>query len=133
VTTSTHLEPTGYTSGGPSYLPPGIDDARLLEMMRWMRLGRAYDQRAISLQRQGRSGTYGPMAGEEAVMVGSAMALDRKRDWMVPQYREAVALAIHGWSLARNLLYLRGNPKGSQVPDGVNSLPLQISVASQIL
>jgi pyruvate dehydrogenase E1 component alpha subunit len=116
-----------------SGLPPGVDDALLLELMHWMKLGRAYDQRAISLQRQGKSGTYGPMVGEEAVMAGSALALDRSRDWIVPQYREALALAIHGWPLWRHLLYLRGHPLGGYIPEDVNILPIQISVASQIL
>jgi len=133
VTTSTKGPGAKVTHSKGSDLPPGIDDARLLDIMRWMRLGRAFDHRAISLQRQGKSGTYGPMAGQEATLVGSAMALDPSRDWIAPQYREALALAIHGWSLGRNLLYLRGHPQGGRVPDGVNSLPLQISVASQIL
>jgi pyruvate dehydrogenase E1 component alpha subunit len=121
------------TTSSRGELPPGLDGERLLEMMHWMRLGRAFDHRAISLQRQGRSGTYGPMIGQEAALVGSAMALDHGKDWIVPQYREALALAIHGWSLASNLLYLRGHPLGGRVPDGVNCLPIQISVASQIL
>ena len=113
--------------------PPEFDDARLQEIMRWMKLGRAFDQRCISLQRQGRAGTYAPMAGQEAALIGSAMALDHKRDWMAPQYRELLALTIHGWSPAQYLLYQRGHPKGSQIPVGVNMLPFQISVASQIL
>ncbi len=133
MTTSIKPQPNGHRKAQTDELPAGIDDARLAEMMRWMKLGRAYDQRAISLQRQGRSGTYGPMVGEEAVMAGSAMALDHKRDWIVPQYREALALAIHGWPLWRHLLYLRGHPIGGYVPEGVNMLPIQISVASQIL
>jgi len=119
--------------GADVNLPAGIDDARLLAMMRWMKLGRALDQRCISLQRQGRSATYAPMAGQEAALVGSALAVDPKRDWMVPQYRESLALAIHGFDLAQYLLYLRGHPRGGQVPDGVNMLPMQISVASQIV
>jgi pyruvate dehydrogenase E1 component alpha subunit len=133
MTTSAKAPAARETGGKRSGLPSGIDDAQLVEIMRWMRLGRAFDHKAISLQRQGRSGTYGPMAGQEATLVGSAIALDHKRDWIAPQYREALALAIHGWSLGRNLLYLRGHPQGGRVPDGVNSIPLQISVASQIL
>jgi pyruvate dehydrogenase E1 component alpha subunit len=132
VTASTKASKARATGKG-SDLPPGVDNGQLLDMMHWMRLGRAFDHRAISLQRQGKSGTYGPMAGQEAALVGSATALDRSRDWIVPQYREALALAIHGWSLGRNLLYLRGHPRGGHVPEGVNSLPIQISVASQIL
>jgi pyruvate dehydrogenase E1 component alpha subunit len=119
--------------GGEVSLPPGIDDTRLLSIMRWMKLGRAFDQRCISLQRQGRSATYAPMAGQEAALVGSALALDPRRDWMVPQYRESLALAIHGYDLGQYLLYLRGHPRGSQIPPGVNMLPIQISVASQIV
>jgi pyruvate dehydrogenase E1 component alpha subunit len=131
VATSTSESEQG--AWGGRELPPGLDGDRLLEMLHWMRVGRAFDHRAISLQRQGRSGTYGPMIGQEAALVGSAMALDHSKDWIVPQYREALALAIHGWSLSRNLLYLRGHPLGGRVPDGVNCLPIQISVASQIL
>jgi pyruvate dehydrogenase E1 component alpha subunit len=50
----------------------------------------------------------------------------------VPQYRETVALAIHGFSLARFFLYLRGHPAGGAVPEDVNVLPIQISVGTQI-
>jgi pyruvate dehydrogenase E1 component alpha subunit len=133
MTASTIVRVIPEKDGDRLDLPAGIDDARLLEMMRWMRLGRAFDQRCISLQRQGRSSTYAPMAGQEAALVGSAFALDRTRDWMVPQYRESLALAIHGFDLAQYLLYLRGHPHGGEIPAGVNMLPIQISVASQIL
>lgn len=133
MTTSTKIRGAKASARKTEDLPPDMTDKRLLEIMHWMRLGRAYDRRAISLQRQGKSGTYGPMIGQEAALVGSAMALDRSRDWIVPQYREALALAIHGWSLGRNLLYLRGHPQGGRVPEDVNALPIQISVASQIL
>jgi pyruvate dehydrogenase E1 component alpha subunit len=119
--------------GGTLALPPEFDDVRLLEIMRWMKLGRAIDQRCISLQRQGKAGTYAPMAGQEAALIGSAMALDHKRDWICPQYREVLALCIHGFPPAQYLLYQRGHPKGGQVPEGVNMLPIQISVASQVL
>lgn len=133
MTTSTMVQVMREDAGEAVALPPGIDDQRLLEIMRWMKLGRALDSRYISLQRQGKSGTYGPMAGQEAALVGSALALDRARDWIVPQYREGLALAMHGYSPSRHMLYLRGHPKGSEVPEGVNMLPIQISVASQVL
>jgi pyruvate dehydrogenase E1 component alpha subunit len=75
VTASTKASKARATGKG-SDLPPGVDNGQLLDMMHWMRLGRAFDHRAISLQRQGKSGTYGPMAGQEAALVGSATALD---------------------------------------------------------
>ena len=118
------------TLTGP--LPESLTPERLREALRWMKTARVFDQRAISLQRQGKSATYAGMAGQEAALVGSALALDRARDWLVPQYREAVSMAIHGFSLGRYFLYLRGHPAGGAVPDGVNVLPVQISVASQI-
>ncbi|MGH2603933.1 MAG: pyruvate dehydrogenase (acetyl-transferring) E1 component subunit alpha, partial [Dehalococcoidia bacterium] len=97
-----------------------------------MKIARVFDGRAIALQRQGRSLTYAGMHGQEAALVGSAMALDPARDWMAPQYRESIALAVHGFSLARFFLYLRGHPQGGAVPDGVKVLPVQISVGTQI-
>lgn len=114
-------------------LPEGLTPARLLEALRWMKAARVYDARAISLQRQGKSATYAGMAGQEAALVGSALALDPARDWLVPQYREMIAMAMHGFTLARFFLYLRGHPAGGAVPSGVNVLPVQISVASQIM
>jgi pyruvate dehydrogenase E1 component alpha subunit len=113
-------------------VPDGLTVERLLDALRWMKVARVYDRRAISLQRQGKSATYASMEGQEAALVGSAFALDRRRDWMVPQYRETVALAIHGFTLARFFLYLRGHPAGGAVPEGVNVLPVQISVGTQI-
>jgi pyruvate dehydrogenase E1 component alpha subunit len=133
VTTPTMVQVLPEAGDGDVSLAPEFDEARLIEIMRWMKLGRALDQRCISLQRQGKSGTYGPMAGQEAALVGSALALDRARDWVVPQYREGLAMAMHGFPLAQFLLYLRGHPRGGQVPADVNLLPVQISVASQIL
>src|SRR5215211_2709787 len=99
------------TPAGPT--PPGLTPERLVESLRWMKIGRVFDGRAIALQRQGKSLTYAGMIGQEASLVGSAMALDPTRDWMVPQYRESLALAIHGYSLARFFLYLRGHAPGA--------------------
>jgi pyruvate dehydrogenase E1 component alpha subunit len=118
------------TPAGP--LPAELTPERLLTALRWMKTARVFDGRAIALQRQGKSATYAGMEGQEAALVGSALALDPARDWMVPQYREAIALAIHGFSLDRFFLYLRGHPAGGAVPDGVKMLPIQISVGTQI-
>jgi pyruvate dehydrogenase E1 component alpha subunit len=103
-----------------------------LEALRWMRLSRTVDFRAVSLQRQGRMGTFSAVRGQEASVVGSSFALDPARDWIVPQYRELPALVRHGFSLDRYLLYFMGNPAGGRVPDGVRVLPLQIALAAQM-
>ena len=41
--------------------------------MRLMMLSRAFDARATALQRQGRYGTFSPVKGQEASVVGSAL------------------------------------------------------------
>ncbi|MGH8884961.1 MAG: thiamine pyrophosphate-dependent dehydrogenase E1 component subunit alpha [Egibacteraceae bacterium] len=109
-----------------------LSDARAVDGLRLMMLSRAVDRRAMSLQRQGRFGTVAPVIGQEAAVVGSAMALDPTRDWVVPQYRELPALLHHGYPLERFLLYLRGSAAGAAIPEGVNMLPKQIALGVQI-
>jgi len=110
---------------------PDLDDDRLVEMYRTLRLGRQYDQRAVSLQRQGRLGTYPPMAGQEASQVGSAMAL-ADGDWTVPSYRDHLALYVRGWPLEDNLVYWMGNEQGNSPPAGVHVFSMAIPIATQI-
>jgi pyruvate dehydrogenase E1 component alpha subunit len=116
----------------PDGYVPAIGDDDLVAAFRLMLLTRSFDARAISLQRQGRLGTISAVTGQEASVVGSALALDPARDWVVPQYRELPAMLNQGCSLTRFLLYFMGNPLGNQMPPGVNVLPLQISLAAQI-
>ena len=47
-------------------LLPAISDDELLGLYRDMRLVRHFDERMVSLQRQGRVGTFAPAAGQEA-------------------------------------------------------------------
>src|SRR5262249_41556223 len=76
-----------------------MEEEFLLEALRWMMKSRLYDHRVISLQRQGQFGVFSPGMGQEASIVGSAMAVDPARDWMVPQYRELMASVHHGLPL----------------------------------
>jgi pyruvate dehydrogenase E1 component alpha subunit len=93
---------------------------------------RVIDERFFSLQRQGRLGTYSPVNGEEAAVIGSAWALDPGRDWVVPQYRELPAMLHQGYTLERALRYFKGLPGGNFMEPGVNVLPYQISLAAQL-
>jgi pyruvate dehydrogenase E1 component alpha subunit len=124
--------PTVSAAGNGDAAPPRLDDERVLEAYRRMLFARLSDERAFSLQRQGRLGTFSPVRGQEASVVGSAMALDPARDWIVPQYRELPAMMRNGYSLESFLLYFMGSPLGGRIPDGVNVLPFQISLAAQI-
>jgi pyruvate dehydrogenase E1 component alpha subunit len=116
----------------PDGTEPGLPDARLVEAYRWMVFSRMLDERATSLQRQGRLGTYSAVYGQEASVLGSSFALDPARDWIVPQYRETPAILRHGYPLTTYLLYLLGNPLGGQVPQDVRVTPLQIALAAQL-
>ena len=80
------LAPDGAVPDG--YEQPLPDD-ELRAAFRLMLLSRVVDERAFSLQRQGRLGTFSTGNGQEAAGVGSALALDPARDRIVPQYRGA--------------------------------------------
>ena len=123
------LAPDGTVPDG-SRPPLPVDE--LLAAFRLMLLSRRVDERASNLQRQGRLGTFSPVHGQEASVVGSAWALDPARDWVVPQYRELPAMLRQGYTLERFFLYFKGNPEGNRMPDGVKLLPYQISLATQL-
>ncbi|MDR9381924.1 MAG: pyruvate dehydrogenase (acetyl-transferring) E1 component subunit alpha [Natronomonas sp.] len=110
---------------------PDIDDDSIVEMYREMRLARHFDGRAVSLQRQGRMGTYPPLSGQEAAQVGSAMALDDS-DWLFPSYREHAAAHVRGVGLDRTLRYWMGDERGN-AHRGLNVFPVAVPIATQIL
>ncbi len=111
---------------------PAMSDDEILEAVRLMMLGRAFDEKCLSLQRQGRLGTFAPIFGQEATLVGTAMAMDPKRDWAVPQYREMPVQFRQGLSMKSIILYRRGHPDGGIIPDGVKVMATQVSLAAQI-
>lgn len=88
---------------------PGLDPGLYQDLYRNMVLARTLDRRMLALQRQGRVGTYPMLEGQEAVQIGSALALG-ENDFVFPSYRE------HGVQIARGLpievfmAYWRGLP-----------------------
>lgn len=123
------LSPDGTLVAGAQ---PRMEEEFLLEALRWMMKSRLYDNRVIGLQRQGQFGVYSPGTGQEASIVGSAMALDRARDWMVPQYRELMATVYHGLPLEVISAQYLGKIAPARIPDGVRVLPTQVSIAAQL-
>jgi pyruvate dehydrogenase E1 component alpha subunit len=105
---------------------------QLAEAMRLMLLSRRLDELCIKLQRLNRLGVYGPVQGQEAAVVGSAMALDPAQDWMVPASREQPAMLRHGLPLDRLLATYMGRIDHGRIPDGVNMLPRQQSIGAQL-
>jgi pyruvate dehydrogenase E1 component alpha subunit len=108
-------------------LPP--DALRLL--YRTMVLSRQLDLRMLSLQRQGRMGTFAPLMGQEAAQVGSAFALE-STDWLVPSFREAAASIMRGLPLKDILLLFMGREEGSVIPKDQRDLPVTVPVGSQL-
>jgi pyruvate dehydrogenase E1 component alpha subunit len=124
------LSEDGRSVDGP--VPPIGADV-MAAMLEEMIKARVASDRLFALQRQGRAGTFPPINGQEAVVVGAAAALDPAWDWVVPQYREPVALGRYGPEvLNRACLYQRGHPGGGHFPPGVRVFPSQISLAAQI-
>jgi pyruvate dehydrogenase E1 component alpha subunit len=112
-------------------LEPSIADDVLLRMHRMMVLARAFDERMLILQRQGRIGTFAPIKGQEA-QIGAAAVLEPD-DWLVPSFREMPAELWRGKSMESVLLLYGGYNEGGKVPEGLNNLPVAIPVGSQTL
>jgi pyruvate dehydrogenase E1 component alpha subunit len=111
---------------------PELSDEQLQELMHRMVYTRIWDQRAISLNRQGRLGFYAPVAGQEASMLGSQFALD-KEDWILPGYRDVPQIVWHGLPLHQAFLWSRGHFQGGQMPEGLNVVVPQIIIGAQII
>ncbi len=105
---------------------------QVVEALRLMLLSRAADDRLIKLQRMGRVGVYAPVHGQEAAVIGSAMALDPQRDWIVPASREHPAMLRHGLPLMNMFATYMGNFDAAAVPEGVRLLPRQQSIGAQL-
>jgi len=111
---------------------PDLEDETLVEMYQQMKLARHFDERAVSLQRQGRMGTYPPLSGQEASQIGSVYAMDEE-DWVVPSYREHGIGFVIGWELYQILLYWMGHREGKVAPEGVNMFTPAVPIATQVL
>ena len=110
---------------------PDLNEDELVDMYRYMWVARHFDGRAVSLQRQGRMGTYPPLSGQEGAQIGSALAL-AENDWIVPSYREHGAALVRGLPLKQTLLYWMGHPTGNEAPEDVNVFPIAVPIASQV-
>src|SRR5256886_2965824 len=123
------LDPQGTLVDGAR---PRMSLEQTVEGLRWMLLSRAFDARATALQRQGRFGTFSPVKGQEASVVGTSMALDPATDWIAPSYRELPALLRHGQPLERVVAGYLGKVDSARIPDDVRLLPNQVALATQL-
>jgi len=106
------------------------DRASLVALYRGMHLNRAFDGKAIALQRSGRLGTYASSLGQEAVALGIASAM-HPDDVLLPAFREHGTQLWRGVSLVELFLYWGGDERGNDFAGPREDFPVCIPVASQ--
>src|SRR5690349_10617679 len=112
-------------------LMPSLGEADIRRLHELIVLSRTFDQRALSLQREGRLGTYPSILGQEASQVGSAFALKRE-DWVFPAFRETGVQITLGYPLHLIFQYWAGDERGQFTPPDLNIFPICVSVGTQI-
>ncbi len=123
------LHPDGSCEGDVEF---DLSDETVLSFYKEMVLIRLADSRALTLQRQGRMGTYAPLLGQEAAQVGSVHALGEK-DWIFPSFRELGVSHLRGVPLKDVYLYWMGDERGHMIPEDVNVFTMSIPVGTHLL
>ncbi len=123
-----YLGPDGAIRGRPPAF--ASDPDLLISLLRGMALTRAFDLKAVALQRTGRLGTYPVSLGEEAASIGVASAM-RDEDVLLPSYRNTGAQLWRGVTMEEILLFWGGDERGSCFTGPTQDFPVCIPVASQ--
>ncbi|MFC7240353.1 pyruvate dehydrogenase (acetyl-transferring) E1 component subunit alpha [Saliphagus sp. GCM10025317] len=126
------LEADADEDEGPQYSLTHSEET-LLELYETQVLARTFDDKAISLHRQGRIGTYAPMQGQEAAQIGAAMALSDE-DYLFPTYRDHAMYLSRGLPLSEVIRHLmgRGNYVDRQDEADLRTFPITIPIATQL-
>ena len=116
-----------------SLLPPSeqITEKKVKRFYESMVLIRAFDQKALNLQRAGRLGTYASLQGQEAIQVACAAAL-RPEDWLFPAFRENGLSILRGIPMATLYQYWSGDERGSDFSQDQHQFPIAIPVGTHI-
>lgn len=111
----------------PLHQQLGLSKDQLVEMYETMLLARAVDERQWILNRQGREAFHISCQGHEGSGVGSAFALDRARDVMVPYYRSLAAVIAFG--VTPRELFLSALAKADDPMTGGRQMPAHYGLA----
>jgi 2-oxoisovalerate dehydrogenase E1 component alpha subunit len=129
------IELTRFVAADGTALPPlpdfAGDHALLATLYRAMVFVRAFDAKAVALQRTGRLGTYASSLGQEAVGTGTASAM-RPEDVLLPSFRDQAAMLGRGVKPLEMLLYWGGDERGSDFAGPNQDFPISVPVASHI-
>lgn len=111
-------------------IPQAADDAAtLIGLYRDMVRVRAFDAKAIALQRTGRLGTYASSLGQEAVSVGTGQAM-RAEDVLLPSFRDQGAQFCRGVTMVEILRYWGGDERGSDYAGPREDFPICVPVGT---
>ena len=102
----------------------------LTALYRNMVVVRAFDERAVALQRTGQLGTYASALGQEAIGAGIGLAMESD-DLFVPSYREPGAQLLRGARMRDLLLYWGGDERGMDFPGARQDFPICVPIGSQ--
>ena len=100
-------------------LEPDLSREDLLRMHRFMLTVRRFNEKGMSLQRQGRIGFFMESTGQEACQIGMAYTLSNG-DWAFPSYRDPGTCLVKGVPMSALWDQIMGNSadeaKGRQMP-----------------
>lgn len=112
---------------------PILTDEQVMYLYEQMWIGRQLDEVAFKLQRSGRMGTYPQNKGQEANAAAAGLAMKKGADYIVPAYRENIAMHMHGLPYHYVLLHWMGDERGNQIPEGALLTPLSVPIGTHML
>ncbi len=113
-------------------MDPDLPKDELIKMYLGMLVARAFDEKAMKLQRSGRMLTFAPLRGQEASQIGSVHALE-KTDWFFPTYRENGSLMYRGVPASLLFRYWMGSEWGAHLPKDQKNYNIIIDLGTQTL
>jgi 2-oxoisovalerate dehydrogenase E1 component alpha subunit len=113
----------------------GLSDEQAIQMYTYMNLARKYDERGIMLQRAGKVPFSVSGIGQESGQVGMAFALQPKKDYFLPYYRDYAFVLSIGMTVKDLMLSLFSkaedvNSGGRQMPGHFGDKKLNIVTGS---
>ena len=94
----------------------GLSDDDAISVFDLMLRTREIDERMWALNRQGKVPFVVPCRGQEAAQAGTAWALDPKKDWLFPHYRDLALALWFGFDMDE--LFLMYFAKGADIISG---------------
>lgn len=86
------------------HLQLGLTDDQVLQMYILMRTARKFDERALLLQRSGKTAFHISSIGQETAQVAAAFALKKQHDYFLPYYRDYAFVLSVGMTVRELML-----------------------------